>query len=166
MNLKRILLQFFLLLWKNFLLQFRRPFGTISEILVPLFGTAVVILLYLSFRTPTQLCFSTFDANSLQFDIPTVPAAVLTSLYTLLFSITANCNFTYFYTPHTPEIAAILNRTKEILSLPYVNIKFVPASSEQEIEKLSADILNDSNSNLNNCRNKLRQYRYIDIYSI
>ena len=151
MNLKKSLLQFFLLLWKNFLLQFRRPIGTISEVLIPIFGMAVLILFYLALRNPQSLCFSTFNASSLQFDISAVPPAIVSAVSALLYSNGGNCNFTYFYTPHTPEIAAILNRTKEILQLPYLEVDFVPASSEGEVERLSNDVLNDSDSSPKAC---------------
>ncbi|KAI6654313.1 ATP-binding cassette sub-family A member 3-like [Oopsacas minuta] len=142
MNLK-ILLQFFLLLWKNFLLQFRRPIGTIFELINPIFGLAVLVILRYTIATPEFKCFRTFDATSLQFE----PLASSSSQppFSSVFT-PQNCNFTYFYTPKTPATDAIVNRAKQILSIPNVTLNFTPTSSELEIERLSVDIINGINS--------------------
>lgn len=140
MNFKKIPLQFFLLMWKNFLLQFRRPIGTIFEIIIPILGLAILILLRLTLSTNQNFCFSTFEATSLQFE----PLTLSTTTPPNLFS--RSCNFTYFYTPQTPQTDAIVNRTKQILSIPNLNLNFIPTSSELEIERLSSQILNSINT--------------------
>ena len=141
MNFKKILFQFFLLMWKNFLLQFRRPIGTIFEIIVPVLGMAILIFLRFTLTTDNFYCFSTYEATSLQFEPLTLSTSTPPNL---IFS--RSCNFTYFYTPNTPETDAIVNRTKQILSIPNLSLNFVPTSSELEIEVLSSHILNSINT--------------------
>ncbi|XP_065052485.1 phospholipid-transporting ATPase ABCA3-like isoform X1 [Rhopilema esculentum] len=60
----RNLRQLLLLLWKNFVLQFRRPIGTCIELLLPVALTAVLIIAKVGLKTDTATkCFSTFDAR-------------------------------------------------------------------------------------------------------
>ncbi|XP_030830907.1 ATP-binding cassette transporter subfamily A isoform X1 [Strongylocentrotus purpuratus] len=56
----RRLNQFGLLLWKNFILQFRRPIGTTFEILVPI-ACASLLLLARNLIKIDEKCFTTFD---------------------------------------------------------------------------------------------------------
>ncbi|XP_019855200.1 PREDICTED: ATP-binding cassette sub-family A member 3-like [Amphimedon queenslandica] len=57
--------QFFLLLWKNFILQIRRPVGTIFEILVPICAVAVIVGFRLGLFTAEDRCFVTFESDPL-----------------------------------------------------------------------------------------------------
>ncbi|XP_073229976.1 phospholipid-transporting ATPase ABCA3-like [Porites lutea] len=52
--------QFRLLLWKNFILQIRRPIGTVFELLLPVLLVAVLILPK-QFIDTEDFCFSTFE---------------------------------------------------------------------------------------------------------
>ena len=141
MNFKKIVFQFFLLMWKNFLLQYRRPIGTIFEIIVPVFGMVILILMRLTLSNLVDYnCFSTYEATSLQFEPFTLSTTTPPN-----FIFLGSCNFSYFYTPKTPETDAIVNRTKQILSIPNLNLNFIPTSSELEIERLSSQILNSIN---------------------
>ncbi|XP_020609399.1 uncharacterized protein LOC110047985 [Orbicella faveolata] len=69
--------QFRLLVWKNFILQFRRPAGTVFEIILPVVLIGVLILPKLFIKTE-DFCFSTFD--SLPLSSKDLPRAVLDSL--------------------------------------------------------------------------------------
>ncbi|KAJ7352721.1 hypothetical protein OS493_034326 [Desmophyllum pertusum] len=55
--------QFRLLLWKNFILQLRRPVGTVFEIILPVLLIGVLILPKLFIETQ-DFCFSTFEPVS------------------------------------------------------------------------------------------------------
>ncbi|XP_015750392.1 PREDICTED: uncharacterized protein LOC107330271 [Acropora digitifera] len=55
--------QFRLLLWKNFVLQLRRPVGTALELILPVVLLAVLILPKVLLDTK-NLCFSTFKPLS------------------------------------------------------------------------------------------------------
>lgn len=57
--------QFRLLLWKNFILQIRRPIGTVFEILLPVLLLSVLILPK-KFIETEDFCFSTFAPLSLR----------------------------------------------------------------------------------------------------
>ncbi|XP_071785236.1 phospholipid-transporting ATPase ABCA3-like isoform X1 [Asterias amurensis] len=52
--------QFRLLLWKNFVLQIRRPIGTIIELLLPFFATSLLLMARLLIQSE-DLCFTTFE---------------------------------------------------------------------------------------------------------
>ncbi|XP_046858898.1 phospholipid-transporting ATPase ABCA3-like [Xenia sp. Carnegie-2017] len=54
--------QFRLLVWKNFLLQIRRPIGTIFEILLPVFFVAILILARVALKTKDK-CFVNFEPS-------------------------------------------------------------------------------------------------------
>lgn len=62
----RRLNQFGLLLWKNFILQFRRPIGTAFEILVPV-ACASLLLLARNLIDIDEKCFTTFEEGFVDF---------------------------------------------------------------------------------------------------
>ena len=136
---KKTFLQFSLLLWKNFMLQFRRPVGTIVEIIFPMIGVFALVLLRLALDPSETSCFSTFDAISLQFDSSLLPDRVHQSE-------SDSCKFTYFYTPNSPEITSIMQRTIQVLAIPNLTIDLVPAANEQEIEQLSLEFFSRINA--------------------
>jgi ATP-binding cassette subfamily A (ABC1) protein 3 len=56
-----------LLLWKNYILQFRRPIGTIVEIVIPILAMSVLIAIRVLLDNASdagEQCFSTFDEQS------------------------------------------------------------------------------------------------------
>ncbi|XP_019857855.1 PREDICTED: ATP-binding cassette sub-family A member 3-like [Amphimedon queenslandica] len=57
--------QYFLLLWKNFILQFRRPIGTVFEIVLPLLAVIFLVGLRLGLFKGDDICFRTFDTTRL-----------------------------------------------------------------------------------------------------
>jgi ATP-binding cassette subfamily A (ABC1) protein 3 len=59
------LTQFFLLLGKNFLLQIRRPIGTIFEIFIPIAAVIIIVGFRIGLFTPEDRCFVTFESDPL-----------------------------------------------------------------------------------------------------
>ena len=149
-------LQFTLLMWKNFMLQFRRPFGTLFETFAPILGMLMLVVLRFLTSTTENFCFRTFDATSLQYGSSILPPYIPQIIY-------SNCRFTYIYTPNLTEIHSIMQRTKDILSIPNLKIEMEPASNEQEIEKLALKYfsrisISDPSTNPYICQNILQQY--------
>ncbi|XP_070561206.1 phospholipid-transporting ATPase ABCA3-like isoform X2 [Ptychodera flava] len=59
--------QFCLLLWKNFILQIRRPIGTFFEIAIPVACVAIIIVAR-DRTNKRNICFETFEPSSLQYE--------------------------------------------------------------------------------------------------
>ncbi|CAI8057993.1 ATP-binding cassette sub-family A member 3 [Geodia barretti] len=103
--------QLLILLWKNFLLQVRRPIGTVVELLIPPVACMVVITLRFTLFEVENRCHLTFDPDPLTLPVPQ-------SVYQI------------YYAPNTSqaanEVAAFL-RDQEF----YWSVKGV--ASEQEL---------------------------------
>jgi hypothetical protein len=101
--------QFLLILWKNFLLQIRRPFGTVAELAIP--PLAVVVLIIMRFTTfpPEDRCFTTFPSDPLTVPLP-------------------NNTYQIFYTPvneDTMRIEQCISR-----ALPFAEVTGVDSEDE------------------------------------
>jgi ATP-binding cassette subfamily A (ABC1) protein 3 len=93
--------QFLLVLWKNFILQIRRPVGTVFELLIPPFAVIVLIGLRFGVFQPEDQCFTTFPSDPLTVPLP-------------------NNTYQLFYTPiddDTNRIASCLSK-----ALPFANV--------------------------------------------
>ncbi|CAI7992154.1 ATP-binding cassette sub-family A member 3 [Geodia barretti] len=85
--------QFLLVLWKNFILQIRRPIGTVFELLIPPLAVVVLIGLRFGIFQPEDQCFTTFPSDPLTVPLP-------------------NNTYQIFYTPinnDTGELLIIVN---------------------------------------------------------
>lgn len=87
--------QFLLLLWKNFILQIRRPIGTVFEILLPIVAVVFILVLRVALFDSSDKCFVTFDSDNL--NIPYNVEGVQFS----------EVSYNIFYTPNTGQAAAV-----------------------------------------------------------
>lgn len=138
MNLKNSFLQFFLLLWKNFLQKFRNPIATVFEFIIPITGFLLILILKLSIGGREQVCFSSYSSENLQ------PSSSLDAV--LFNSSLVVCNFTYFYTPNTTQTASIISNAASLLETDFTNIEFIAASDEAELVTLANDLITEYNT--------------------
>ena len=133
--------QFGLLIYKNYILQFRRPIGTIVEIFLPIFAVVFIIILrrYLNFKDERR-CFTTFEPDPL--NIPQTP----TFLYSDHGSIAIH---DVYYTPRTKDTSAIMSIVAKEVGLPY-SVGFRITSFDTEEEVLENLALIDRNKTLYN----------------
>lgn len=92
--------QFLLLLWKNFILQIRRPIGTVFEIILPIMAVVILLVLQRALFTTEDKCFVTFDSDNL--NIPSRVDGI---------PFGGNIFYNIFYSPNTgpaEEVAEIL----------------------------------------------------------
>ncbi|XP_071958195.1 phospholipid-transporting ATPase ABCA3-like [Antedon mediterranea] len=130
--------QFKLLLWKNWLLQIRRPVGTVFEIILPLLFTAL-LLLAKGLTNSTDNCFSTFspgysdDAILSLFTQDTL--ANISSFDDPNLCETYSCRkLTYF--PQNELTYAIMSTTAALIQVPLSNRSF---TSEAEMATAAAE---------------------------
>ena len=138
MNLKKYFLQFILLLWKNFLQKLRHPTATVFEIIIPIIGFLLILLLKISIGQRKQVCFSSYSSENLH------PSTTLDAV--LDNSLSVVCNFTYFYTPDTTRTADIITNATKLLNTSFTRIEFIAASNEEELETLANDLIAEYNT--------------------
>lgn len=148
--------QFRLLLWKNFILQVRRPIGTVFELLLPVLLIGVLILPKLFIKTE-DFCFSTFEP------LPSknIPAGIVNSLINedarkdlyrnppknlSLSNSTAVTailrkkveNKTYLaYYPTSPPVRKVMNRVASITGLKVVHNSIFHKKNWSSAEELA-----------------------------
>jgi ATP-binding cassette subfamily A (ABC1) protein 3 len=109
-SIRHLAIQFCLLLWKDIILQVRRPLGTLVEIMLPLIVVIVLIILRFTLST-IEKCFATFDSDSL--NIPQFTP------------------YTIYYAPNTTEVNILANNFMAPLLAPSGGSVFgVPTSSD------------------------------------
>jgi ATP-binding cassette subfamily A (ABC1) protein 3 len=113
------------MLWKNLILQIRRPIGTVFELAVPPLSVLVVVILRLVLFVPEERCFRVFQPNFLNLGTPTVQ---LTTVY---------------YTPNTTEHNELAQIAQGLLS----GTQFVGVSSESHLTSLARERRQTSSSN-------------------
>ncbi len=128
-RISKVTLQLFLLIYKNFILQFRRPIGTVIEIFVP--GVAIVFVIvlrrFLVFENEDK-CFTTFEPDPLVF---TEQSGIKNLV---------EARLVIDYAPQTPDTNAIMAIVRDSL-FPLVrgNLKIQPFNNESEVVN---DLLN------------------------
>lgn len=148
MQLKKIPMQLSLLLWKNFMLQFRRPIGSICELATPILGVLFIVILRLSLKDQSTSghCFSTFDAIPLQANLNSPSNETFAQL-----KLRSSCKYTYYYTPDDNVTKTIIAKIKSALDLPKLSdqnyqVNFVGVSTEKDLENKSRVYFDNLNS--------------------
>jgi ATP-binding cassette subfamily A (ABC1) protein 3 len=85
--------QFALLLWKNTIIQIRRPIGTLLELVLPCIFVIILIIIRYQLYVPSNLCAIT---------TPTIPLQV--------------SSFDVFYAPNDAQVNSIISRAEPVLS--------------------------------------------------
>ncbi|KAK3753339.1 hypothetical protein QZH41_015277 [Actinostola sp. cb2023] len=112
--------QFRLLLWKNFILQIRRPIGTTFEILVPLVLVSILILPKLLLK-PEDNCFETFaPLSSVQIKGALVQSQLKENLKDGQ-NVTANNSLVLAYYPIGYPVSSIMEKVSSITGFKVVN---------------------------------------------
>ncbi|XP_033114079.1 ATP-binding cassette sub-family A member 3-like [Anneissia japonica] len=140
--------QFKLLLWKNWLLQLRRPIGTVFEILVPLCFAALLLMTRILLKAEVK-CFATYDNSisnedhtSLFLNSPT-KALNKTDLFNIDIASLSDkelCDLgfcerlTYF--PQNELTFALMSTVSSQIQIPLSNRSF---SSEEVMAKTAAE---------------------------
>jgi len=108
--------QFLLLTHKNFILQFRRPVGTVVELVLPVCGVIFIVVIrhYLNFAREIQ-CFTTYESDFLE--LPNWNSRRI------------------LYTPQTEDTKAIINIFREDLGAYKSDYSIEPVASENEMVK-------------------------------
>ena len=111
--------QFFLLIYKNFKLQSRRPLGTIAELLLPITGVVFIVCLrhFLDFKKENR-CFTTTEPDPLKItEQPSSSGNYSVSLY-------------LHYAPSTMDTDAIMNIVRREISIP---VRFYAHNTEKDV---------------------------------
>ncbi|XP_031561453.1 ATP-binding cassette sub-family A member 3-like [Actinia tenebrosa] len=121
--------QFRLLLWKNFILQIRRPVGTVFEILLPILLVAILILPKV-FLEPTNICFDTFEPTSSL----SIPSSIIKQQTIALAQegkiLTANQSLVLAYYPLGDPVASLMRKVSQTTGIKAVNYSVVHGEKE------------------------------------
>ncbi|XP_077864744.1 phospholipid-transporting ATPase ABCA3-like [Saccoglossus kowalevskii] len=145
--------QFKWLVWKNFVLQWRRPIGTVFEILTPVTLTMLLVIARIGLENTfdEDMCFVQYQptnftndkirtlpdlpfpiplpiATRLPFDVPTK----LPDMNELFCNITKECGPLAWY-PQTDLTTRMMREVSLLIQVPLVETKF---ESEEEMEKV------------------------------
>ncbi|XP_070574890.1 phospholipid-transporting ATPase ABCA3-like isoform X2 [Ptychodera flava] len=147
--------QFNWLVWKNFILQIRRPIGTGFEILVPLALVALLVVARVGLETTfdQDMCFATYEPTSFRTDedfrefpiaLPPLPTGLPFPAPSdrpdlpfdeLICNLTSNCGELAWY-PQTELTTRLMLDVSRIMQLSLTELVF---ESEEDMVKIIAE---------------------------
>ncbi|XP_048579731.1 phospholipid-transporting ATPase ABCA3 isoform X2 [Nematostella vectensis] len=129
--------QFRLLLWKNFILQIRRPIGTAFEILLPIVLISVLILPKI-FLKPEDICFSSYKPLS----SVAMPTQLQMNMRTRLLgqNVSVNDSLALAYHPSGPAVSGLMSSVASTMNIKVVNRSMVHNKDWTSVEQMVAEV--------------------------